>query len=961
MQPRALRPVARADAASAPSTLPHAIRQFPPHQLAGFLMDGGIGIVRCCVGTGIVWANASFVGMSGYTREAIEARSLDWPAMTPPEWHAEDRARLAAARVAGYSATYEKELLRADGSRWPVIVGYAVDRQVPETVTIFIVDLTASKIADGARAAADQRYARFFEVSNVAFWTSDAHGRATLTSATTAERLGTDEVLDDAVAQAELIHPDDRDFAIATWRAALASGEAYDIEVRARGLDGTAHRWTRLQAFPDRDAQGNVIGWYGTSEDIHERRLATIALTESEVRFKNLADDMPAMVWLTDEVGRTTYLSRRWYDFTGQTEAEALDMGWLRAILPDDLTRLASLQMIPDAEEAFQIDFRVRGADGEARWMMSSGKSRRTADGTLLGYVGSLTDIHARKMAERDLAETQMRLSRALDGTGVGVWEWDAATDTVSISGSAMSISGFRNTNAEYKVIDYRATIHPDDRERLLAAMAAYVEGRSEDFEVEVRCRTRKGGWVWVLDRGTATARDADGRATHMVGTLTNIEDSKRAEAKLRWTVDHDALTGLANRTLFHARLDTALAAGGNCALALLDIDDFKAVNDVHGHGAGDALLRVLADRLRDFTSPGETVARLGGDEFTLIIPACGDAAHVATRLERLRRSLERPFEHDGQTFTCRSSIGVAIAPGDGLDASTLLKSADIAMYSAKHAGRGVVSIFEPSLGSRAAVEVSRVEALRTALADGRIAPCYEPIVRLADGSVAGYEAAGHIVGGDGTIIDAHDFDGIAGHAELAVRLGTLLLERVVADFAAWRGAGVAPEFISINVSLPELRRADYAMRLLAALATHDIPSDRLRIEIVEAGLAGGRGADRSEANLAALSRGGVQVGLDRFGTGSASLSHLTRLTLAAIKIDAQFVRGVVAAGSAQTVVRAVIGLAQSFGLRSIALGVETAEQAAKLHDMGCTYGQGRFHGLPLDSAATLAALRERS
>ena len=131
----------------------------------------------------------------------------------------------------------------------------------------------------------------------------------------------------------------------------------------------------------------------------------------------------------------------------------------------------------------------------------------------------------------------------------------------------------------------------------------------------------------------------------------------------------------------------------------------------------------------------------------------------------------------------------MAIAPGDGLDASTLLKSADIAMYSAKHAGRGGVSIFEPSLGSRAAVEVSRVEALRTALADGRIAPCYEPIVRLSDGSVAGYEAAAHIVGGDGTIIDAHDFDGIAGHAELAVGLGTLLLESVVVDFAAWRGA----------------------------------------------------------------------------------------------------------------------------------------------------------------------------
>ncbi len=943
----ASRTVAAPPVASSANRTVGGITDLLLQRMASVVLDSGVGVVRGRTARGPRWANDAFLKMSGFA--ATDLYGLSWSAIAAS-------GVLAPAATPGEIApTVEQEFIRKDGSRWPVIVSRGIDPTDPAQLILFVVDLTASRIAEAARRAADSRYARFFEVSNVAFWTADAEGRARLSSATTAERLGTEVELDSATAQAELIHPDDRTLAAATWSRAIERGEPYDLEVRARGLDGGDHRWTRLRAFPD-SVNGVVVGWYGTTEDIHERRLAADALAESEQRFKRLADEIPAMVWLTDGAGQTTYLSRAWYAYTGQAEAEAMGRGWLAAILPDDLPRLNTLLPTMQQGQNFDLDFRLRGADGGYRWMLSSGRPRFDISGAVIGYAGALTDIHDRKVAERELEETQLRLSRALDGTGVGVWEWDAATDSVSVSGSALNISGIESQSDQYLQVDYRAAVHPDDRARLLAAMTDYVDGRSEEFTVEVRIRKRDGGWIWVLDRGTATSRDANGRAERMVGTLTNINDGKRAEERLRWTVDHDGLTGLASRTLLHARLDAALAAGGPVALALLDIDDFKRVNDDLGHAAGDALLIELAQRLADFAYPNETVARLGGDEFTLVIPGCGDISQTIKRLERLRTRLAEPFVHEGRTLSCRSSIGVALAPHDGEDASTLLRSADIAMYSVKAGGPGAVALYSPALGARARGDSATISGVREALEAGTIMPFYDPVVRLDDRSLAGLEAIPHLAGD--RALDIHILDVLAGDPALSAALGDTVMDQVLADFAQWRSLGCAPGFVSVNVALSELRRPDYAERLLGRLAAHAMTPEQLRIEIVETGLHSERAGSSSETTLAALHQGGILAGLDRFGSGASSLSHLSRLPLAAVKIDRQFTHGVEVPGKHRTIVRAIAGLGISFGLRVVAMGVMAAAEADALKGLGCTYGQGPFFGQPGDAATTQKLLQ---
>ena len=916
-------------------------------RMASVVLDSGIGVVRGRAARGPRWGNDAFLKMSGYS--PADLHGLSWSAITGGEMP------VPQPTPGEIAPTVEHEFVRKDGSRWPVIVSRGIDPTDPAQLVLFVVDLTAHRIAEAARRAADSRYARFFEVSNVAFWTADAQGRARLSSATTAERLGTEVELDSVDAQAELVHPDDRVLAAATWEHATASGEAYDLEVRARGLDGGDYRWTRLRAFPDVE-DGVLVGWYGTTEDIHERRLAADALAESEQRFKRLADEIPVMVWLTDAAGQTTYLSRAWYAYTAQSEADALGRGWLAAILPEDLPRLNPLVEAMRQGQAFDLDFRLRGAGGDYRWMMSSGRPRVDLSGAVIGYAGTLTDIHDRKVAERELEDTQMRLSRALDGTGVGVWEWDAATDAVSVSGSALGISGIDSPRDQYLPVDYRAAVHPGDRARLLAAMNDYVDGRSDEFAVEVRIRRRGGGWIWVLDRGTATSRDANGRAERMVGTLTDIDAGKHAEERLRWTVNHDALTGLASRTLLNTSLDAALAGGGPVALALLDIDDFKRVNDDLGHAAGDALLVELAQRLTDFAYPNETVGRLGGDEFTLVMPGCGDRRRIAERLDRLRARLAEPFVHDGRTLSCRSSIGVALAPEDGADASTLLRSADIAMYSVKGSGQGAVAQYSAALGARARGDSATISSIRDALEAGSIVPFYDRVIRLGDGSLAGLEAIPHIAGD--RPLDVHAVDVLAGDPALSVALGNMVLDQVLADFARFRALGCPPGFVTVNVSLSELRLGDYAERLLARLAAYAIPPSQLRIEIVETGLHGQRPGSSSEATLAALHDGGILAGLDRFGASASSLSHLSRLPLAAVKIDRQFTRGVELPGKHQTIVRAIAGLGVSFGLRVVAMGVVTAAEADVLAALGCTYGQGPYFGEAADAAATLALLQ---
>ncbi|MGY1824136.1 putative bifunctional diguanylate cyclase/phosphodiesterase [Geodermatophilus sp. SYSU D00079] len=480
--------------------------------------------------------------------------------------------------------------------------------------------------------------------------------------------------------------------------------------------------------------------------------------------------------------------------------------------------------------------------------------------------------------------------------------------------------------------------------------------------DAELPCR-RDGDWRWLGVRlaDLRTDPDVGGVVVH----LTDITDRKRAEEALAHQAFHDTLTGLANRALFAERVDRALrdrARGGrSAAVVYIDLDGFKAVNDTLGHQAGDALLREVADRLRSAVRAGDTVARLGGDEFAVLVGQSGDGSEEAgTTAARVLDLLARPIELAGQRVSVTGSIGIAVAHDDATGES-LVRDADIAMYSAKVSGRGRAVLFDPAMRV-AAVERRRLEQeLTEALAGDQFRLVYQPVVDLADDRVVGFEA---LLRWDSPVLGAvapDVFVPIAEDLGLIGDIGAWVLREACRTAAAWRRehAVAADTTMAVNVSAVQLTSPQLLDDVRAALAASGLPAAALVLEITETALVGD--PERAAASLTALRELGVRLALDDFGTGYASLGYLQDFTVDVLKIDRSFVATIPADGDLPPIVRGLIDLARALGLDVVAEGVETPAQRARLQAGRCGRAQGYLFAAPLEATdAELLLLGQR-
>jgi diguanylate cyclase (GGDEF)-like protein len=424
-----------------------------------------------------------------------------------------------------------------------------------------------------------------------------------------------------------------------------------------------------------------------------------------------------------------------------------------------------------------------------------------------------------------------------------------------------------------------------------------------------------------------------------------------QAETDIRTLALYDALTGLANRRQFtqtaEAAISTARATGGKVALLAFDLDRFKPVNDLHGHAAGDAVLREVARRLRDQCSAAENPARLGGDEFAVVLALPeGDAGQAVAFANRLIDAMKAPIVLREGHVRIGASVGLAVFPEDATDADNLLGHADLALYRAKAEGRGVVRVFEAGMDA-AQRERHQLEAeLREAAKTSDIVPFYQPLVDLRSGEVTGFEVLArwrHPVRG---LVSPGLFIPIAEEAGLIDDITFAVLEQALSDGATW-----PPHVrLAVNVSPTQLKDAWFAERVLAALTRHGFPAGRLEIEITENALVDDDATTAS--TLASLKACGIRIALDDFGIGFSNFAHLCKLEIDKIKIDRSFVSGLDTRPEARTIVASVIGLSQSLGLTVTAEGVEREEDAAFLHALGCQQAQGFLYGRPTDAAA---------
>lgn len=480
---------------------------------------------------------------------------------------------------------------------------------------------------------------------------------------------------------------------------------------------------------------------------------------------------------------------------------------------------------------------------------------------------------------------------------------------------------------------------------------------RSKSVAVEALTRVRAEGTA----RATLAVIDATGSIAFwdvalsrtighdvVMSIARDVTERMSQEEHLRRVAYQDGLTGLLNRVALRERLTQDISAaarcGGSVTLLMLDLDNFKLINDTLGHDAGDAVLVETAARLRATVSPKDAVGRLGGDEFAVIVSSEQLNAKTAFLAEDLLEALRRPVTYKGRVLDTRTSIGTATFPHHGLDASELLKNADIALYAAKSFGRGGFTTYVPSMGNALRKRVSTIATVREALAQHQLEAFYQPKVDFSSSAVIGYEALMRLRDNDGALIPAHAINHAFDDIDLARQIGDTMFARIAVDVRHWKDAGIPVGRIALNASAAEFRAGDFASRLLEKLRREKLAPELFEIEVAETVLAG-RGTDYVATALADLAHAGVRVALDEFGTGASSLAQLKRLPFHSIKIDRTFVRTLEDDNEDQAIVRAIVGLADGLGLGMTAVGVETPGQVRALRQLGCKTGQGNLLG----------------
>lgn len=424
------------------------------------------------------------------------------------------------------------------------------------------------------------------------------------------------------------------------------------------------------------------------------------------------------------------------------------------------------------------------------------------------------------------------------------------------------------------------------------------------------------------------------------------IEQREKSQAMIEHLAHHDALTGLGNRLLFHAQLSDALArgqrSGSGVAVLFIDLDGFKNINDSLGHATGDQLLKDLAARLRNAVREGDKIGRLGGDEFAIIQFGNDQPRDSAALAARLIEVIGAPYGIDNHRLVVGASIGIAIADADYQDAAQLLRAADLAMYRAKADGRGRFRVFEPQFDRQAQERRDLEAALRAAVEKDALEVHYQAFANLETGRISGFEALARWNDPNLGMVPPSTFIALAEEIGLIDLIGERILERACTDAAKW------PQDITVavNVSASQFKSGRLVAAVEAALAASGLPPGKLELEVTESIFLHG-----SESNCAILDRlgdMGVQISLDDFGTGYSSLSYLRSFSFNKIKIDKSFIRDLSANESSIAIVRAVCGLARSFGASTTAEGVETGAQLAQIRAEGCTDMQGYFFSRPL-------------
>jgi diguanylate cyclase (GGDEF)-like protein/PAS domain S-box-containing protein len=560
----------------------------------------------------------------------------------------------------------------------------------------------------------------------------------------------------------------------------------------------------------------------------------------------------------------------------------------------------------------------------------------------------------ARLLAEEALRKSEERYALVTAAVNDGVWDWDLQTGHVYFSPRWKAMVGCADGEACDRPQHWFERVHPQDLPGLQARLEAHLDGRQDHFECEYRIAHGDGSFRWMLSRGRAV-RDTEGREVRLAGSQTDITDRKTAEDQLQHAALHDALTALPNRLSFFDRLAMLMGQAkrrpeSHFAVLFLDLDRFKVVNDSLGHIAGDKLLVAMARRLETCVRSCDTVARLGGDEFAILLVDTGDVASATRTAERVHEELKTPFLIDGHEVFSSASVGIALSQTGYQKPEDMLRDADTAMYRAKALGQARHVVFDGTMHERA-VALLRLETdLRRALGRGEFYLNYQPVMSLAEGRTASFEALLRWRHPERGIVAPADFIGLAEETGLIVPIGRFALREAAREMLGSMPFAHGAPTLTVNLSARQLAQTDLVSDVREALAEAGVEGSQLGVEITESTLI--ESGDLISNRLLDLRALGARLLLDDFGTGYSSLSYLHRFHFDMLKIDASFVRDLETDARKVELVRSILAIGHNLQMKVIAEGVETAGQVDALRALGCDYGQGFYWSRPVEAAA---------
>ncbi|SFG59797.1 putative bifunctional diguanylate cyclase/phosphodiesterase [Methylobacterium gossipiicola] len=610
------------------------------------------------------------------------------------------------------------------------------------------------------------------------------------------------------------------------------------------------------------------------------------------------------------------------------------------------------------AADGFHACAALMGADGNRLGELWVGdeRPRLALDATQTAQLAAFAELAAEKLDQAARTRTDEFVRGFAEAAVYALMTADAEGTITFVNQAAGTLFGYEPEAMIGRTFDFLfpASLQASYRETF-AKLANDLDATALGHAYEL-VGLHRDGTAFPIEFSLSVWRE-NGRIG-VGATMRDISEWRIRDAQLVRMAHFDSLTGLANRARFLECVAAALAEGPATVIKL-DLDNFKDVHDGFGHATGDALLRAVAARLSAHCAAVATVARLSGERFALLVPACGDPIRATALARRVVDAFEETFEVVGHTFRVGLCLGLAIGTHPGTDANTLITDADLALYQAKNEGRRGIRLFEPAMRSAVIARRTLHDEIGRALAAGELVMHYQPQVAFATGQIVGAEALlrwRHPT--RGLLLPGMFLSTLEAHP-MAADIGGWIIEETCRQAAQWRAAGLPPIRIAVNLFAAQLRAGTLTRDVRNALARYRMAPSDFEIEVTERIAL--QADDATLESIHALHAEGVAVAFDDFGTGYASLASLKRFPLTRLKIDRSFVRDVLNDRHDAQIIRAILLMAQSFGLDVIAEGIETEGQEAILREMGCHEGQGYLYGKALPPAALAALIRTRA